>query len=77
MIIQQVIYEIIRLYYSKHYKVTAIHLSKQTELENSYLKQQISFIRRLEKNEGATMFFITEKAEQKTFEFSQNSVTVV
>ena len=64
-------------YFLKHYKLIAIDLSKQTELENPDLKQQINFIGRLERNEGATLFFITEKSEETTFEFSQNAVTVV
>ena len=54
-------------YFSKHYKLIA--LSKQTELENPDLKQQINFIERLMRNEGATMFFIIEKSEETTFEF--------
>ena len=62
-------------YFSEHYKLTAIDLSKQIELENLTLKQQINFIGRLEKD--ATMFFIIEKKEETTFDFSQNSVTVV
>ena len=61
-------------YFLKHYKLTAIDLSKQTELENSYLKTQINFIGR---NERATMFFIIEKLEEITFEFLQNSATIV
>ena len=61
-------------YSLKHYKLTAIDLSKQTELENSYLKTQINFIGR---NERATMFFIIEKLEEITFEFLQNSATIV
>ena len=70
-------------YFSKHYKLialskqTEIDLSKQTELENPDLKQQINFIERLMRNEGATMFFIIEKSEETTFEFSQNAATVV
>ena len=63
-------------YFSKHFKLIVIDLSKQIELENPDLKQQISFIGRLEKN-NASMFFIIEKAKETTFEFSQNSVTVV
>ena len=43
-------------YFSKHYKLIAIDLSKQIELENPDLKQQINFIGGLERNEGATMF---------------------
>ena len=42
-------------YFSKHYKLIAIDLSKQIELENSDLKQQINFIGRLKRDEGATM----------------------
>ena len=63
--------------FSKHYKLIAIDLSKQVGLENPDLKQQISFIGRLERNEGATVFFIIEKKEETTFDFSQNYVTVV
>ena len=62
-------------YFIDHYKLIAIDLRKQTELENTDLKQQINFIGRLE--EDATMFFIIEKKEETTFDFSQNSVTVV
>ena len=64
-------------YFSKHYKLIAIDLSKQTELENPDLKQQINFIGRLKRDEGATMFFIIEKSEETTFELSQNVATVV
>ena len=62
-------------YFSKHYRLIAIGLSKQIGLENTDLEQQINFIGRLE--EDATMFFIIEKKEETTFDFSQNSVTVV
>ena len=64
-------------YFSKHYKLIAIDLSKQIELENPDLKQQINFIGRIERNGGATMFFISEKSEETTFEFKQNAATVV
>ena len=64
-------------YFSKHYKLIAIALSKQIELENSDLKQKINFIGKLERNGGATMFFIIEKSEEATFEFSQNAAIVV
>ena len=37
-------------YFSKHYKLIAIDLSKQIELENPDLKQQIHFIGRPERN---------------------------
>ena len=44
-------------YFKDHYKLIAIDLRKQIELENLDLKQQINFIGRLEEN-NATMFFI-------------------
>ena len=61
-------------YYKKHYRLIVIYLSKQTKLKNP---QQINFIGKYLRNTGATMFFIIEKSEQTTFNFSQNSVTVV
>ena len=64
-------------YFSKHYKLIAIDLSKQTELENPDLKKQINFIGRLKRNEGATMFSIIEKSEETTFELLQNAATVI
>ena len=48
-------------YFSKHYKLIAIDLSKQIELENPDLMQQINFIGRLARNEGARMFFLSSK----------------
>ena len=63
-------------YFKDHYKLIAIDLSKQIELEIPDLKQEINFIRRLEEN-NATMFFITEKKGETTFAFLQNSVVVV
>ena len=55
-------------YFSKHYTVIAIDLSKQTEFD---------FNGRLEINEGAKMFFIIEKKKETSFDFSQTSVTAV
>ena len=63
-------------YFKGHYKLIAIDLSKQIELENPDLKQQINFIGRLEEN-NATLSFIIEKKEETTFDFSQNSVFVL
>ena len=63
-------------YFIDHYQVIAIDSSKQIELENPDLKQQINFIGRLEEN-NAVMFFIIEKKEETTFDFSHNSVVVV
>ena len=57
-------------YFSKYYKLIAIDLSKQIELENPNLKQQINFIGKLEDDNRATMFFIIENSEETTFNFS-------
>ena len=61
-------------YFKKDYKLIATDLSKQTELKDP---QQISFNGRLLNTRGATMFFIIEKSEETTFNFSQNSVTII
>ena len=63
-------------YFKDHYKLIAIDLSRQIELKNPDLKQQINFTGRLEEN-NATMFFIIDKKEETTFDFSQNYVVVV
>ena len=64
-------------YFSKHYKLIAKDLSWKIELENPDLRQQINFIGGLGRDGGVTMFFIIEKSEETTFEFSQNAETVV
>ena len=74
MIARQIIYWITNTFQSIK-KLIAIDLSKQTELENPDLKQQINFIGRLERNGGATMFFTIEKSEETTSEFKQNAAT--
>ena len=61
-------------YFKENYKLIAIDLSKQTKLKDP---QQISFIGKLLNTRGATMFFIIEKSEETTFNFSQNSVTII
>ena len=64
-------------YFPKHCKLIATDLNKQIKLENPDLKQQINLIGRLEGNEGAAMFFIIKKLEEKTFEFSQKSAMII
>ena len=56
-------------YLKKNYELIAIDLSKQTKLKDP---QQINVIGKLSRNTGATMFFISEKSEETTFNFSQN-----
>ena len=56
----------------------AIDLSKQHALDSDPRAiQQINFIANLEREEGATMFFITEEAKETVFEFSQGTVKVL
>ena len=63
------------VYYKENYRLIAIDLSKQTKLKDP---QQINFIGKIEgQNNGVTMFFIIEKSEETTFEFSQNSVRIL
>ena len=56
-------------YFKDNYKLIAIDLSKQTELEDADLEQPINFIGKLENN--AVVFFIIEKKEETTFDFSK------
>ena len=62
-------------YFKEKYRLIAIDLSKQTKLKDP---QQINFIGKLENQDhGATILFIIEKSEEITFNFSQNSVTII
>ena len=63
-------------YFSKHYKLIAMDLSKQIGLENPDLRQQINFISKLEVDK-ATMFFMIEESEETNYEFSQNSLGII
>ena len=50
-------------------------MSKQTKFKDP---QQISFIGKLQNQDhGAAMFFIIEKSVETTFNFSQNSATII
>ena len=62
-------------YYKENYRLITIDLSKRTKLKDP---QQINFIGKIEgQNNGVTIFFIIEKSEETTFEFLQNSVTII
>ena len=61
-------------YFNENYKLIAIDLSKQTKLKD---RQQINFIGKLDRDNAAAMFFITEKPEETTFNFLQNSITII
>ena len=64
-------------YFKKHYKMIATDLSKQMALENKDMKQQINFISSLDRDGGATMFFIIERQEETVIEFLQNCASIV
>ena len=64
-------------YFKKHYKMIAIDLSKQTALENKDTKQQINFIGTLDRDGGATIFFIIEKQEETVIEILLNYASIV
>ena len=61
-------------YFKENYKLIPIDLSKETKLKDP---KQISFIGKHLNRHGATVFFIIEKSEETTFNFSQNSVTII
>ena len=62
-------------YYKENYRLIAIDLSKQTIIKDP---QQINFIGKIEgQDNGVTMSFITERSEETTFEFLQNSVNIL
>ena len=61
-------------YFKENYRLIAIDLCKQTKLKDL---QQISFVGKLLNTYGAAMFFIIEKSEETTLDFSQNSVTIM
>ena len=63
------------VYFKKHYRLIVIDLSKQNKLKDP---QQINFIGKIEEQDNReTMFFIIEKSEETTFNFSQSSVTII
>ena len=57
-------------YFSKHYKLIAIDLSNQIELENSDLKQQINFIGKRE-DDRATMFSSLRNQKKQLLNFHE------
>ena len=62
-------------YFKENYRLIVLDLSKQTKLKDP---QQTNFTgKRERKNNGATMFFIIDNSEETTFEFLQNSVSIL
>ena len=62
-------------YFKENCRLIATDLSKQTKINDL---QQINFIGKIEnENNGETIFFIIQRTEKTTFEFSQNSVNIL
>ena len=65
-------------YFKENYKMIAIDLSRQNELDaDPRVIQQIKFIVNLDRAGKTTMFFIFEEAKETVFEFSQGTVKVL
>ena len=61
------------MYHQKYYKLISTDLSKQT---NTVITQQINFTGKLEEDDVAKMFFITEKLQKAILNFSLDSLIV-
>ena len=61
------------LYHQKYYKLIGTDLLRQT---NTSIPQQINFTGKIEEDDGATMFFISEKQQKKILNFSVDSLIV-
>ena len=65
-------------YFKKYYKLIAIDLSKQQKLDaNPKAIQQINLTGNLDREEGATMFFIIEEAKETVLDVSKGTVKVL
>ena len=65
-------------FFKENYKLIAIDLSRQNELD-AYPRaiQQINFTANLDRAGNTTMFFIIEEAKETIFKFSQGTVKVL
>ena len=61
------------MYHQKYYKLISIDLSKEA---NTVITQQINFTGKLEEDDVAAMFFITEKLQKAILNFSLDSLIV-
>ena len=65
-------------YFKENYKMIAIDLSRQNELDaDPKAIQQINFTANLDRAGNTTIFFIIEEAKETAFEFSQGTVKVL
>ena len=65
-------------FFKENYKLIAIDLSRQNELDaDPRAIQQINFTANLDRAGNTTMFFIIEEAKETIFKFSQGTVKVL
>ena len=65
-------------YFKENYKMIAIDLSRQNELDaDPRAIQQINFTANLDRAGNTTMFFIIEEAKETVLDFSQGTVKVL
>ena len=65
-------------YFKENYKMIAIDLSRQNELDvDPRAIQQINFTANLDRAGNTIIFFIIEEAKKTVFEFSQCTVKVL
>ena len=65
-------------YFKENYRMTEIDLSKQQALDaDPRAIQQINFTANLDRDEGATIFFIIDQAKETVLDFSQGTVKVL
>ena len=65
-------------YFKDHYKMIAINLSKQQDLDTDPRAiQQINFTANLDRTGNTTMFFIIEEAKETVLGFSQGILKIL
>ena len=61
-------------YHQKYHKLIGIDLSRET---NTSIPQQINFVGKQEKDDGAAMLFIAENQQRTILNFSLDSLIVI
>ena len=65
-------------YFKDYCKLIPIDISKQQTLDaDPKAIQQINFTENLDRDEGTTIFFITEEAKETVLDFSKGTVEVI
>ena len=62
------------LYHQNYYNLIGIDVSKQLNIS---IAQQINFLGKLEEDDGATIFFVSEKQQKAILNFSLDSLLVI